>query len=126
MTKFSKEFLAKIKEQLSAKKEDLENELSVFADKSPTDKDDYNARFPNIGDKADENAAEVAEYSKNLTLEDTLERALQDVNKALKRLEKGKYGICKYCNEPIAEKRLLARPVSSSCIECKKKLTLEA
>ena len=126
MTKFSKDFLEKIKEQLLAKKEDLENELSAFADKSPTDKDDYNARFPDLGDKADENAAEVAEYSKNLTLEDTLERALQDVNKALKRLEKEKYGICQYCSEPINEKRLLARPVSSSCIECKKKLTLEA
>ncbi|PIR66704.1 MAG: hypothetical protein COU51_02550 [Parcubacteria group bacterium CG10_big_fil_rev_8_21_14_0_10_36_14] len=79
-----------------------------------------------MGDKSDENAAEVAEYTKNLTLEDTLEKALKDVNETLIRLEKGEYGICKYCNEPIAEKRLLARPVSSSCIECKKKLTLEA
>lgn len=123
---FSREFLDKIKEQLLAKKEDLENELSAFAEKNPNDKNDYMAKFPDMGDKADENAAEVAEYSKNLTLEDTLERALQDVNKALKRLDEDRYGICKYCNEPIAEKRLLARPVSSSCIECKKRLTLEA
>jgi len=123
---FSKEFLAKIKEQLLAKKEDLENELSAFADKSTVEEDDYNTRFPEMGDKSDENAAEVAEYTKNLTLEDTLEKALKDVNETLIRLEKGEYGICKYCNEPIAEKRLLARPVSSSCIECKKKLTLEA
>lgn len=123
---FSNEFLGKIKEQLLAKKEDLENELSVFAEPNPADKDDYTAKFPDMGDKADENAAEVAEYSKNLTLEATLEKALKDVNKALERLEKGEYGICRYCNEPIAEKRLFARPVSSACIDCKKKLTLEA
>ncbi|MBU4421662.1 TraR/DksA C4-type zinc finger protein [Patescibacteria group bacterium] len=79
-----------------------------------------------MGDKPDENAAEVAEYTKNLTLEDTLERALKDVNETLGRMENGEYGVCKYCKEPIAERRLLARPVSSSCIECKKKLTLEA
>lgn len=122
---FSKEFLAQIKEQLLAKKDDLEQELSAIAQQNPTNKADYDTTFPNLGDKTDENAAEVAEYSSNLTIEKTLEKALQDVHSALKRLEVEDYGICKYCNEPIAEKRLLARPVSSSCIECKKKLTLE-
>jgi DnaK suppressor protein len=123
---FPKEFLAKIKEQLLAKKEDLENELAAFAEQNPRNKEDFSANFPELGDKADENAAEVAEYSNLLTLESTLENALQDVNEALERLERGAYGICRYCQKPISEKRLLARPVSSSCIDCKKKLTLEA
>lgn len=123
---FSKEFLKKIKEQLLAKKEDLENELKAFAEQDPKNKADFSVNFPEMGDKIDENAAEVAEYGNLLTLESTLENALQDVNDALERLEKGAYGICKYCREPISEKRLLARPVSSSCIDCKKKLTLEA
>jgi len=121
----SKEFLKKIKEQLLAKKEDLENELKAFAEQDPKNKADFSANFPEMGDKADENAAEVTEYGNLLTLESTLENALQDVNSALERMEKGAYGICKYCQKPISEKRLLARPVSSSCIDCKKKLTLE-
>lgn len=124
-TVFSKDFLAKIKEQLLAKKEDLENELKLIANPNPDNKSDYETTFPQIGDKMDENAAEVAEYTSNLTLERTLEKALKDVNQALGRLEKGEYGVCKYCNLPINERRLIARPVSSSCIECKKKLTLE-
>lgn len=122
---FSQEFLDKIKEQLLAKKEDLENELSTFAAQDPQNRADYNASFPNLGDKPDENAAEVTEYTNLLTLESTLEKALADVNSALKRLDDGVYGICKFCKEPIAEKRLLARPVSSTCIECKKNVTLE-
>lgn len=123
---FSQEFLVRMKEQLLAKKEDLESELKAFAEQNPKNKADFNASFPDIGDKPDENAAEVTEYGNLLTLEHTLEKALADVNDALSRLNKGEYGICKYCGEPIAEKRLLARPVSSACIECKKKLTLEA
>lgn len=123
---FSQEFLDKIKEQLLAKKDDLENELKAFAKEDPKNKADYNAAFPELGDKQDENAAEVTEYSNLITLESTLEKALADVNEALERLKKGNYGICKYCKELIAEKRLLARPVSSACIDCKKKLTLEA
>lgn len=124
-TSFSQEFLDKIKEQLLAKKEDLENELQAFAEQDPKNKSDYEANFPEIGDKPDENAAEVTEYGNLITLEHTLEKALADVNEALGRLDKGKYGICKYCGEQINEKRLLARPVSSACIDCKKKLTLE-
>jgi DnaK suppressor protein len=123
---FSQEFLTRIREQLMAKKEDLEQELKAIADQSPKNKAEYDATFPDLGDKTDENAAEVAEYSANLTLENTLEKVLEDVNEAIDRLDKGTYGICKYCKNPIAEKRLIARPVSSACIDCKKKLTLEA
>lgn len=123
---FSQEFLTRIREQLLAKKEDLENELAAIAEQNPKNKADYDATFPDLGDKADENAAEVAEYSANLTLEHSLEQVLEDVNEAIKRLDSGEYGICKYCKNPIAEKRLIARPVSSACIDCKKKLTLEA
>ena len=38
---------------------------------------------------------------------------------ALARLEAGAYGICESCDEPISEKRLLARPVTTLCIDCK-------
>ena len=34
-------------------------------------------------------------------------------------------GICKYCDQPIDEKRLRARPTSGACISCKKTLTDE-
>lgn len=83
------------------------------------------AQFTNLGDKDDENAEEVATYSTNLTLERTLEASLRDVERALERVASGSYGICKYCNKEIDEKRLRARPSSSSCIECKKSFTQE-
>jgi DnaK suppressor protein len=123
---FSKEFLDRIHEQLLAKKEDVENELKAFAEQSPKNKADYDTTFPDLGDKTDENAAEVVEYSTNLSLESTLEKVLEDVNEALERFDAGTYGVCKYCKKPIDEKRLIARPTSSACIDCKKKLTLEA
>jgi RNA polymerase-binding protein DksA len=123
---FSKEFLDRIHEQLLAKKEDVENELKAFAEQSPKNKADYDTTFPDLGDKTDENAAEVVEYSTNLSLENTLEKVLEDVNEALERFDQGNYGVCKYCKKPIDERRLIARPTSSACIDCKKKLTLEA
>ncbi len=117
------ELIAKIKKDLLARKKDLEEKLSRFARKNEKVKGDYDAEFPDYGDKEDENAGEVATYDDNLSLEHSLEKALRDVNKALERIEEGTYGICKYCGTEIGEKRLEARPVSSACIECKEKLT---
>lgn len=115
-----------IQKVMEEEKANLEKQLGAFAHRNPQNKTDFSAEFPQVGDKEDENAAEVEEYSTNLSLERTLEAALRDVTKALDRLKGDDFGICKYCHKAIDEKRLLARPTSSACIECKKKLTQEA
>lgn len=125
-SQFSPEFVEQVKKMLLDEKAKLEKELSKFAKRKPDEADDYDATFPNYGDKEDENAAEVADYVVNLSMEENLEKLLRDVNQSLERLEKGEYGICKYCHKPIEEKRLLARPTSSSCMGCKKTITQEA
>lgn len=122
---FSQEFLDKIKKSLLSEKIRLENELAKFTTKNPHTADDYDATFPEYGDKEDENALEVAQYTANKPLELALEKELRDVNKSLDRLKKDDYGICKYCDKPIDEKRLLARPTSGACVSCKKALTDE-
>lgn len=123
---FSEEFLETIKTSLEELKVRLGSELSTLATKDTPAKGDLDASFPKYGDSEDDNAREVADYTTNKPLEITLEKTLVDVGKALERLSKGAYGICKYCDQPIAEKRLLARPTSSACVSCKKTLTDEA
>lgn len=118
-----KKILKTLEDKLMEEKAKLEEELGRFAQRNPHNAEDFNADFPQLGEKEDENAAEVAEYSKDLTLERTLEASLKDVNKALDRMKDGTYGVCKYCSKPIDEKRLLARPTSTSCIDCKKLFT---
>ena len=92
--------------------------------KSITNADGTNNRvkFPEYGDKADENAQEIDEYTTNLATDKLLEKTLRDINNALDRMEKGTYGVCKYCKKSIGKKRMLARPVASTCVECKTKL----
>lgn len=120
-----KEFLQEMETLLTTEEKRLKEELAEFSKQNPKNTEDFDAKFPNMGDKEDENAEEVATYSTNLTLERTLEANLRDVEKALERIAKGTYGICKYCNKEITEKRLRARPASSSCIDCKKSFTQE-
>lgn len=43
---------------------------------------------------------------------------LNDIEAALVRLEKGEYGLCASCSEPIAAKRLEFNPTAVLCIGC--------
>lgn len=115
-----------MKEQLIAEQQRLEQELSDIGSKDPSLKNHYEAEYPESGGNSDDdNAMEVTEYSDELSLKGRLEKELQDTISAIKSIENGKYGACKYCGKDIQEKRLEARPASSSCIACKKALTQE-
>lgn len=115
-----------MKKRLDEEKKGLELELSKFTHRNQkTSETEFKTDFQEIGDKEDENASEVATYSDNLSLEEELERGLRDVESALTLIESGTYGVCKYCNQLIDERRLEARPTSTSCIQCKKTLTQE-
>ncbi|MGB5339007.1 MAG: TraR/DksA family transcriptional regulator [Gammaproteobacteria bacterium] len=46
------------------------------------------------------------------------ELGLQKIAAALRRLEKGEFGYCVTCGEPIAAKRLEMDPAVSLCIDC--------
>jgi len=118
----NKETLAKFKQDLLTRREQILEDLKDIVGKDEHDKDELKAKFPEYGDKADENAQEIGEYTTNLATEKVLEKTLRDIDNSLARIDDGSYGICKYCKQPIGEKRMLARPVASTCVACKTKL----
>ena len=122
----SPEKLAHFKQKLLDEKERLVQELQDFGKKDPANPGHFETTYPESGGSSDDdNAMEIAEYADDLSIEARIEAELKDVESALKAIDKGVYGVCKYCNNPIDEKRLEARPASSSCISCKKILTQE-
>jgi DnaK suppressor protein len=118
-------FIQQMKESLETEKTRIEEDLTSFAKKNTRAHDDYNSEFPDFGDQVDENAREVATFGERLSIERTLEKELRDVKKSLSRIEDGSYGICKYCGQELSEDRIKARPTSSTCVACKKKLKNE-
>lgn len=111
-----------IEKELLKQKKQILNDLADSSRSDEHETDDRTAKFPEYGDKPDENAQEINDYSTNLATEKVLEKSLADIEKALTRIKNGKFGLCKYCGNPIAEKRLLARPTANSCINCKTEL----
>lgn len=54
-----------------------------------------------------------------LRIRDRERKLISKIREALDRIDKGTYGICEECGEEISEQRLLARPVTTLCIDCK-------
>ncbi len=64
-------------------------------------------------------ASSETDQAINLKLRDRERILLRKIDKALKKIEDGEYGICESCGEEIGLKRLEARPVTDLCIRCK-------
>ena len=72
------------------------------------------------GDMADQ-ASGNNEVHIQLKLKQTDAKILQAIEEALRRIEKGTFGICRDCGEEIAPARLNAIPWTRVCITCKEK-----
>ena len=78
---------------------------------------DNNTRQGDMADQASgNNEVHIA-----LKLKQTDAKILQAIEEALWRIEKGTYGACRDCGEPIAPARLNAIPWTRVCITCKEK-----
>jgi RNA polymerase-binding transcription factor len=54
-------------------------------------------------------------------LEENAEHLLDEVDRALRRIDEGTYGTCVVCGRPIGAERLEALPYATLCIEDKRK-----
>jgi DnaK suppressor protein len=78
---------------------------------------DVNSRQGDLADQASgNNEVHIA-----LKLKQTDAKILQAIEEALIRMDKGTYGICRDCGEPVAAARLEAIPWTRVCITCKQK-----
>ena len=72
-----------------------------------------------IGRDSMDEATEEETYSTQLRLHDRENFLLGKIREAMVRLDAGEIDECEECSEPIGFKRLLARPVTTLCFECK-------
>jgi DnaK suppressor protein len=68
------------------------------------------------GDEIDQSVAFLAEHN-FLVSQDRIRFQLAEIEMALARIEKGKFGLCEETNEPIEPDRLLAIPYTRLSVE---------
>lgn len=116
-----------MEKQTTMKKEKLEsfrkllmqniNELLSEAGKTVSEMTNGKENFPDPNDRA----SLESDRNFELRIRDRERKLIIKMQEAIKRIDDGSYGICDTCGGPISEKRLMARPVTTECIECKTK-----
>lgn len=101
------------KKLLSQRLEDLLTD----ANKTVSGMTDPVENFPDPTDRA----SMESDRNFELRIRDRERKLIGKIKDALERLEDGTFGICDECGEDISEPRLKARPVTTLCIDCKKK-----
>jgi DnaK suppressor protein len=79
----------------------------------------------NIGRDSIDESMEEELFSTELRLRDREKFLLRKINDALERIVEGTIDECESCAEPIGFRRLMARPVTTLCIECKEEAEQE-
>ena len=93
------------------------NELLSEAGKTVSEMTSTKENFPDPTDRA----SLESDRNFELRIRDRERKLILKMQEAIKRIDDGVFGICEVCGGPISEKRLMARPVTTSCIDCKTK-----
>jgi DnaK suppressor protein len=102
-----------IKKELLARKFEIEKELERLSREKVTD--------DQVQDPGDQAMASTMEEI-NISLQNNERNEYDMILKALDMIDKGMYGKCLECSNPIAEKRLLMYPNATRCLTCQEAL----
>jgi DnaK suppressor protein len=100
-----KEMLLMRKAEIEKILNDISNEINDISQGEIKDEGDY--------------ASASLDSSRDYQLYVRLKTELTEINQAIERIEKGTYGICEMCDEPIEEERLKIKPYAKYCIICR-------
>jgi DnaK suppressor protein len=105
--------LTGITERLRARRDELAAELGAVT----TVERDPDASV-SFGKRVGDGTTEAVERLNRVGAARELGAMLEDVDRALAKLEDGTYGLCDRCGLVIPEARLEARPSSVLCVRC--------
>jgi len=108
---------------VSMNKSELEKFRKVLEEQLNELQSDFGKKYQSMNTTAlpDINDQASAESERNfeIRIKDRERKLIGKVQEALKKVAEGTYGICESCGEAIGSKRLMARPVTNLCINCK-------
>ena len=74
----------------------------------------------------EEGDPDIWEREKIASLIRSLENKVAEIDRALRMTERGDYGLCERCGQPIDPARLKVMPTATLCLKCKQELERQA
>jgi RNA polymerase-binding transcription factor DksA len=90
--------------------------LRAEADQLALDRDPGDVQFDEESGQGD---SMNVERERDLALSAQALAAVEEIDRALEKLDLGTYGVCEKCSESIPKERLKALPYAALCVKCK-------
>lgn len=74
----------------------------------------------------EEGDPDVWEREKTASLLRSMENKLAEIDRALRMTQRGDYGLCERCGEPIDPARLRVMPTATLCLKCRQEMERSA
>ena len=116
-TRLTGQELEDFAERLRSERAELSDQLTTIEDQTfATTQSDMSGDVGVDDESADAGTA-TFEREKELSIEQNVRDLIAKIERALKRIDEGTFGICEICGKPIEKARLKALPYADLCIK---------
>ncbi len=115
--KLTKQEIGDLEARLRAEHAELSDQLATIEDQTFAASQSDLSGDVGVDDESADAGTATFEREKELSIEQNVRDLIQKIDRALKRIEVGTYGICERCGKPIEKARLKALPYVDLCIK---------
>jgi DnaK suppressor protein len=116
-TKLTKKELGDLRVRLEGERAQLDTQLNSIVEESVAIAQSELAGDAGLDDESTDAGTATSEREKDLSIENNVRDLLQKIDRALKRMDDGTYGVCDLCGKNIEKARVKALPYVDLCIK---------
>jgi RNA polymerase-binding transcription factor len=115
--KLTTQEIADLRTRLESERAELAAQLTTIEDQAFAATQSDMSGDVGVDDESADAGTATFEREKELSIEQNVRDLIQKIDRALKRIDDGTYGICERCGKPIEKARIKALPYVDLCIK---------
>ena len=117
VAKLTTQEIGELRTRLESERGELADQLTTIEDQAFAATQSDISGDVGVDDESADAGTATFEREKELSIEQNVRDLIQKIDRALKRIEDGTYGICEVCGKPIEKARIKALPYVDLCIK---------
>ena len=117
VAKLTTQEIDELRTRLESERGELADQLTTIEDQAFAATQSDISGDVGVDDESADAGTATFEREKELSIEQNVRDLIQKIDRALKRIEDGTYGICEVCGKPIEKARIKALPYVDLCIK---------
>jgi DnaK suppressor protein len=115
--KLTTQEIGDLRTRLETERDELNAQLATIEDQTFAATQSDLSGDVGVDDESADAGTATFEREKELSIEQNVRDLIQKIDRALKRIDEGTYGICERCGKPIEKARIKALPYVDLCIK---------